>query len=116
MSGPYGSPITVNRFPQKISYVETHEIMDSLSINMLRELGIADDEKFCVCESDNFFGLDTLAVTKHRLESQEEMDKRIEREERYMARYTAIKSGERTLKEILAEDMERIKKKKEAKK
>jgi hypothetical protein len=70
--------------------------MDSncTSIAELKKLGVAEDEMFWIDAEETIFRGHTLTlhVDRVRLETEEEMNKRIEKEERYMKNYMRLKA------------------------
>ena len=80
--GAYMYPITINRNPQKVTYSRTEYLDDmEMSLSELRKY-VEEDETF------EFFSEDfELKIYGNRLETEEEMNRRVAKEEAYMKGY-----------------------------
>ena len=84
----YYSRIAVDKNPKTISKtIEKSLGYDgSLTIGFLKDLGIGDNDEFCVYEDENSKEV-ILSYTLSRLETNEEVSKRVSKEEAYNKRY-----------------------------
>mgnify|MGYP000987921333 CR=1 FL=1 len=85
----YAYPIEIKNTPQVIKYDRVVDIGDGvLTLPMLNEL-VTEDESFSVLEKENsIYGSSyVLCVSGSRLETEDELRIRVEREEKYMAEY-----------------------------
>jgi len=87
--GKYMYPIKINREPLEISY--HHEIILEDGILSLVELKqhVSESEKFTIIEKEgnHFLGVTVLVVYGKRLETPEETQMRVKKEEEYMKGY-----------------------------
>jgi hypothetical protein len=84
----YYSKVKVEPFPKKVSKtIEKSLGYDgSLSIKFLKELGLTDEDEFCVYENENNREV-FISYTLSRLETDKEVAKRVAKEEAYNKRY-----------------------------
>ena len=84
----YYSRIAVDKNPKTVSKtIEKSLGYDgSLTIGFLKDLGIGDNDEFCVYECENSKEM-FLSYTLSRLETDEELAKRIAKEEAYNKKY-----------------------------
>ena len=84
----YYSRVVVDRNPKTISKtIEKSLGYDgSLTIGFLKDLGIGDNDEFCVYEDENSREI-FLSYTLRRLETDDEVSKRVAKEEAYNKRY-----------------------------
>lgn len=84
----YYSRIAVDKNPKRVSKtIEKSLGYDgSLTIGLLKDLGLSDNDEFCVYEHENSKEM-FLSYTLSRLETYEEVSKRVAKEEAYNKRY-----------------------------
>lgn len=81
--GAYMYPINIDRDPQKIGYTKDYELNDSeLSLADLRKY-VNEDETFEINYEEN-----RIYVYGYKLETKEEVEKRVSKQEKYMKNYT----------------------------
>lgn len=80
----YAYPIEVKYEPQELSFTDTMEVEPPLSMGVL--FGFTGNNPFDT-DYDEDTNLYTITVYKKRLESNEELHRRLAREEAYMAEY-----------------------------
>ena len=87
----YAYPIQIKRERQKVRYHKSIKLENEgiFTIDELSKL-VTHDERFSIVEREynSMFGKDIfLSITGERLETDEELNARIEKEEKYMAEY-----------------------------
>ena len=84
----YYSRIAVDKNPKKVNKtIEKSLGFDgSLTISFLKDLGIGDNDEFCVYEDENNKEV-IISYALSRLETDEEVSKRVAKEEAYNKRY-----------------------------
>lgn len=84
----YYSKINVDKNPKTISKTIKKSLGydNSLTIRFLKDLGVGDNDEFCVYKDENTSEI-FLIYTLNRLETAEEVSKRIAKEEAYNKRY-----------------------------
>lgn len=86
----YASKIKINREPQKVPCIHKIELPDGwLTLDILKKY-LNPNDQFSINEEDsgNFFGTTTVLTIKgERLETDEEVAKRVAKEEKYMDNY-----------------------------
>jgi len=91
-------PITIKREPQKIRYTKEIELNNDgvFTLSELRKL-VTEDEKFSVIEKEDsmYGGSYILSITGERMETEEELKLRVEKEENYMKNYHIFHSRKR---------------------
>ena len=82
----YAYPIKIERERKTFTYYDTHEFnADELTVSDLQ--AIAGDNPFTVEREEECGVYYIIDVKKQRVESDEEYDKRIKKQEAYMAEY-----------------------------
>lgn len=89
--GAYAYPIIIKREPQKVRYTRT-VALDShvLTVAKIASL-VKENEYFSVTELENYSY--ELIISGDRLETQDELNYRVAKEEKYMAEYTKRKQN-----------------------
>ncbi len=92
VEGVYMYPIIIKKEPQIISYEKKVDLgYDStLTLSELIEHGVTEDSSFQIIEEEN--SRYTLYIYLKRIETPEETEARINREEEYMKNYTAFQN------------------------
>lgn len=95
----YAYRIIVKKQKQRVNDNKTFIIEgDSLTLDALREAGIAEGETFSISETTHNSGIESYSegyeinVQRTRLETKEERDTRVAKEESYMAEYNRRKA------------------------
>ena len=92
--GIYMYPIIIRREQQMVSNNKEFELgYDStLTLLQLRDFGVTDDKSFQIIEEENTQKY-ILYVYGKRLETQEEVNERVIKEESYMENYTKFQAN-----------------------
>jgi len=83
----YHGKIKVERYRKKVKYKETHQLPNELfTLDTFRKY-VSEDELFDIWPSDEYVDVLFIEVYKVRMETDEEMEKRIAKQEKYMENY-----------------------------
>lgn len=87
--GMYMYPITIKREPQVIKFEKKVGLGGNTTLTLaeLKSHGVTEENSFEILE-DYEIGLYTLYIYCKRLETQDEVDARVKKEEKYMKNYT----------------------------
>lgn len=93
----YMYPIKIKREPQNIYYTREIELeKPCLTLAELRKYNITEDETFSIGEKyEAQFPTSVLYVSGWRIETSEEVSKRVEGEEKYMENYNKFHANKK---------------------
>ena len=88
--GAYMYPIQIKREPQIIEVKRKVDLEgDTLTLADLKEYGVTEEDSFRIIEEENNRTY-SLYIYSQRLETQDEVEARVAKEEQYMKNYTAF--------------------------
>lgn len=93
----YMYPIKIKREPQKIYYTREIELeKECLTLAELRQYNVTEDETFSIGEVyEAQFPTPVLCISGWRVETTEEMNERVAKEEKYMENYAKFHANKK---------------------